>query len=65
MLIGILALNEQLETAPSALAWEAIGAVVMVWGTWLLARSPLVLGKAHPSRIRQLEERVLHHHHQP
>lgn len=63
MLIGILALNEQLETAPSALAWEAIGAVVMVWGTWLLARSPLVLGKAHPSRLRQIEERLRHHHH--
>jgi drug/metabolite transporter (DMT)-like permease len=65
ILIGLLALDEQFNAAPAQLAWEALGAVVMVWGTWLLARSPLVLGKAHPSRIRQLEERVLHHHHQP
>lgn len=64
MLIGMLALDEQLKTSASAIAWESIGAVVMVWGTWLLARSPLVLGKAHPSRLRQLEERLLHHQHQ-
>ena len=63
MLIGIVALNEQLDTSTGALAWEAFGALVMIWGTWLLARSPLVLGKAHPSRLRQLEERLLHHQH--
>jgi len=50
MLIGMLALNEQLQTTPAALAWEAFGATVMIVGTWMLARSPLVLGKAHPSR---------------
>ena len=60
MLIGMLALNEQLNTAPMALAWEAFGALVMVWGTYLLARSPLVLGKAHPSRSRQIEDRLVH-----
>jgi drug/metabolite transporter (DMT)-like permease len=62
MLIGLLALNEQLDTAPSALAWETIGVIVMVAGTWLLARSPLVLGKAHPSRLRHIEEKILHRH---
>jgi drug/metabolite transporter (DMT)-like permease len=50
MLIGIVALNERLDTSPAALGWEAFGALVMILGTWLLARSPLVLGKAHPSR---------------
>jgi drug/metabolite transporter (DMT)-like permease len=60
MLIGMLALNEQLDTSLGALAWETFGAVVMVWGTWLLARSPLVLGRAHPHRLRDLERRVLH-----
>jgi drug/metabolite transporter (DMT)-like permease len=62
MLIGILALNEQLTNAPIDLFWEALGAAAMFWGTWMLARSPLVVGKSHP-RWRQFEERVLHHHH--
>ncbi|HEU5034469.1 MAG TPA: DMT family transporter [Mycobacteriales bacterium] len=65
ILIGMLALNEQFNTSLAALAWEAVGTVVMVWGVWLLARSPLVLGSSHPSRLRQLEERVLHHQHHP
>lgn len=60
MLIGVLALNEQFNNSPGALAWEAAGALVMLSGTWVLARSPLVLGKSHP-RLRQFEERVLHH----
>ena len=59
ILIGMFALNEQFNTSPSALAWESVGAIVMVTGTFLLARSPLVLGKAHPSRLRQIEDRVL------
>ncbi len=65
ILIGILALDEQFNTGPADLALETFGAVIMIWGTWILARSPLVLGRAHPSRLRQLEEKVLHHHHQP
>src|SRR3954449_4515350 len=48
MLIGMLALNEQLRATTAALGWESFGALVMILGTWLLARSPLVLGKAHP-----------------
>lgn len=64
VLIGMLALNEQFNNSPGALAWEAFGALVMVWGTWLLARSPLVVGR-RPSKLRQLEERVLHHHPTP
>ena len=62
MLIGIVALNEQLNNAPIDLFWEALGAAAMFWGTWMLARSPLVVGKSHP-RWRQFEERILHHHH--
>ena len=54
MLIGMLALNEQLRTTTAALAWESFGALVMILGTWLLARSPLVLGRAHPHRRHHL-----------
>src|SRR3954469_7765521 len=61
MLIGMLALNEQLNNAPVDLFWESLGAAAMIWGTWMLARSPLVVGKSHP-RWQQFEERVLHHH---
>jgi drug/metabolite transporter (DMT)-like permease len=50
MLIGMLALDEQLRATPGALAWEAFGALIMLLGTWMLARSPLVLGRAHPPR---------------
>jgi drug/metabolite transporter (DMT)-like permease len=64
VLIGMLALDEQFNNSPGALALEAFGALVMVWGTWLLARSPLVAGR-RPGRLRQLEDRVLHHHPQP
>jgi drug/metabolite transporter (DMT)-like permease len=60
MLIGMLALNEQLSNTPMDLLWEALGALSMIWGTWMLARSPLVVGKSHP-RWHQFEERVLHH----
>jgi drug/metabolite transporter (DMT)-like permease len=49
VLIGMLALGEHLDSSPIDLAWETFGAVVMVWGTWILARSPLVLG-AHSGR---------------
>lgn len=63
MLIGILALNEQLNNTPLHLFWEAVGAGAMIWGTWMLARSPLVVGKSHP-RWHQIEDRILHHHHQ-
>jgi drug/metabolite transporter (DMT)-like permease len=65
ILIGLIALHERLDTSAVALAFECFGAVIMVWGTWMLARSPLVCGKAHPSRLRQLEERVLHHRKEP
>ena len=49
MLIGVVALNEHLDTSTVALTFEAFGALVMVWGAWLLARSPLVVGAKHPS----------------
>jgi drug/metabolite transporter (DMT)-like permease len=51
MLIGIFALGERLGTTPTALALEALGAVVMILGSALLARSPLVCGRHHPSRL--------------
>jgi drug/metabolite transporter (DMT)-like permease len=53
MLIGIIALNEHLNASAPALAFEVIGALVMVAGTWALGRSPLVLGRNHPTRIAQ------------
>ena len=62
MVIGVVALHERLDTSPVALGFEALAAVVMVWGAWILARSPLVIGSRHPSRLRQLEERILHPH---
>jgi drug/metabolite transporter (DMT)-like permease len=65
MLIGIVALDEHLDTSAVALTFEALAAVVMVWGAWILARSPLVIGARHPSRLRRLEERVLHHGSEP
>lgn len=61
ILIGLIALHERLDASTVALGFEAAGAAVMVWGAWLLARSPLVCGVGHSSRLRQLEERVLHH----
>lgn len=60
ILIGLVALNETLDASVSALSWEAFGAMVMVMGTWLLARSPLVCGDAHRGRAAQLSDRVLH-----
>jgi drug/metabolite transporter (DMT)-like permease len=60
ILIGIVALNETLDTSLTALPWEAFGAVVMVVGAWLLARSPLVCGPAGPPASEQIS-RVLHH----
>jgi drug/metabolite transporter (DMT)-like permease len=50
MLIGLFALNEQLDASTAALAVESAGAAVMIAGTWLLGRSPLVCGARHPSR---------------
>jgi len=51
MLIGVFALNEKLTSTPVALGIEAAAAVVMIVGAWSLARSPLVCGKRHPSRM--------------
>ncbi len=53
MLIGVIALNEHLNASTAALTFEVIGGLVMVAGTWTLCRSPLVLGRNHPSRIAQ------------
>jgi len=58
MLIGIVALNEHLDTSAVALTFEAFGALVMVWGAWLLARSPLVMGARHPSRHPSLRDKA-------
>jgi drug/metabolite transporter (DMT)-like permease len=58
MLIGVIALNEHLNASPAALTFEAIGGAVMIAGTWTLCRSPLVLGRNHPSRIAQAQEAI-------
>jgi drug/metabolite transporter (DMT)-like permease len=65
MLIGIFALGEHLRTSPTAMALEALGAIVMVVGCCVLSRSPLILGRYHPSRhladqLRAIEARILH-----
>jgi len=60
ILIGMVALDETFATSLTALPWEAFGAVVMVVGAWLLARSPLVCGPSGPGPGEQLH-RVLHH----
>ena len=58
MLIGILALGEHLSTSSVALGFETAAAVVMVAGTWMLGRSPLICGRYHPAEIakKQLRE---------
>jgi drug/metabolite transporter (DMT)-like permease len=61
ILIGLVALHETLDTTPIDLAFETFGAVIMVWGAWMLARSPLVCGAAHPSRMETIS-RALHRH---
>ncbi|HVS68836.1 MAG TPA: DMT family transporter [Mycobacteriales bacterium] len=53
MLIGVFAFNEHLHASPVAMTFELLGAAVMVAGTWTLGRSPLVLGRHHPTRIAQ------------
>jgi drug/metabolite transporter (DMT)-like permease len=55
MLIGLFALNEQLDASTGALIVESAGAAVMIVGTWLLGRSPLVCGGRHPSRLLAAE----------
>jgi drug/metabolite transporter (DMT)-like permease len=53
MLIGVFALNEQLHSSTPALTFEAIGAVVMITGTWMLGRSPIVLGQHNVTPRRE------------
>jgi drug/metabolite transporter (DMT)-like permease len=64
ILIGLVALHETLDTSTVDLVFEAFGAVVMVWGAWLLARSPLVCGTGHASRLPALTH-GLHRHADP
>ena len=51
MLIGVIALSEHMNASPAALTFETIGGLIMIAGTWSLCRSPLVLGRNHPTRI--------------
>jgi sulfur carrier protein ThiS/drug/metabolite transporter (DMT)-like permease len=62
VLIGVLALDQQFANSPGALTLESIGAGVMIWGTWLLARSPLVT-RRHPHRRTLIRVQV--HLHNP
>ncbi len=50
--IGVVALGEHISTGGIVVLWEVLGAVATAYGTYLLARSPLVLGRAHPDRQR-------------
>jgi hypothetical protein len=64
MLIGIVALGEHLATSSVALGFECAAALVMITGTWMLGRSPLVCGRYHPAEIakkqlREIEARLL------
>jgi drug/metabolite transporter (DMT)-like permease len=64
MLVGIFALGERLSTSTTALGLEAAAAAVMISGTWMLGRSPLVCGRYHPAQaarrqLRELEARLL------
>jgi hypothetical protein len=58
MLIGVFALDEHLNASAAAVTFEIIGAIIMVAGTWTLARSQLVCGAQHPSRLKQLESQI-------
>jgi drug/metabolite transporter (DMT)-like permease len=58
MLIGVFALDEHLNASAAAITFEILGAIVMVVGTWTLARSRLVCGAQHPSRLEQLESQI-------
>lgn len=58
MLIGIFALDEHLNASTAAVTLEIIGGLIMVAGTWTLARSQLVCGSQHPSRLQQIESRI-------
>jgi hypothetical protein len=59
MLIGVFALGEHLRSTTPALAFEAAGAASIIVGTWMLGRSPLVCGTAHPSRLAAIEAKLL------
>jgi drug/metabolite transporter (DMT)-like permease len=58
MLIGVFALDEHLRASTAAVSFEILGAMVMIVGTWTLARSQLVCGAQHPSRLQQLESQL-------
>ncbi len=58
MLIGVFALDEHLNASTAAVTFEVLGALIMIAGTWTLARSRLVCGAQHPSRLQQLESQL-------
>jgi drug/metabolite transporter (DMT)-like permease len=58
MLIGVFALDEHLNASTAAVTFEILGGLVMIAGTWALARSQLVCGSRHPSRLQQLESQI-------
>jgi drug/metabolite transporter (DMT)-like permease len=47
MLIGTVALGEVVKSNAPYLLGEVLGGLIMIYGTYELARSPLVLGRAH------------------
>jgi drug/metabolite transporter (DMT)-like permease len=61
MMIGMFAFGERLSSSPVAMGVEAAAAVVMLVGAWALARSPLVCGRRHPSRLHVPLPHLTHH----
>lgn len=57
ILIGIVALGEPVATTAPRVTGQVVGGLVMILGTYLLARSPLVVGRHHweLARVRKLE----------
>lgn len=53
ILIGVIALDEPLRTTALHVAGETVGGIVMILGTYLLARSPLVVGRRHHDLARE------------
>jgi drug/metabolite transporter (DMT)-like permease len=63
ILIGVVALGAHLNASPAAMGFETAGGLIMAAGTWTLARSPLVCGRYHPTRLAhearaQIESRL-------
>jgi len=48
--VGVILFSEHIRSDPTALALEAVAAAFIVFGIWVLARSPTVTGGQGPSQ---------------